>query len=199
MKRAIIKKNERNGKFHEAFKTNFRHMKTRNLLYIFALLAIFTTYSCSDVLDTEAKDAFAEDLIYSDVSQVERLVFTAYNSTEGWSMNRHEWWARRVNIEGASFEAKFNFKDLDLYMMRGGITASNMGVMWKDKWADYYQYIHDINSFLDRIDGSSAMSSNPDDVLVLKAEMRFLRANLYAKLVNLFGGVPIAECIRINR
>lgn len=168
-------------------------MKNTIIKYLFIALALFVTVSCEDVLNTEAKDAFAEDLIYSDPSQVERLVFTAYNSTESWGMNRFQWWSRRFGTEGASYEAKFNFNDMDLYLMRGtGLTSSSMGV-WREKWTNYFYYIRLTNEFLDRIDNSKAMIENPDKVKVLKAEMKFLRANLYAMLVDYWGGVPILK------
>ena len=167
-------------------------MKKIILAYLFIAFALFATTSCEDVLNTEAKDAFAEDLIYSDPAQVERLVFTAYNSTESWGMNRFQWWSRRFGTEGASFEAKFNFNDLDLFVMRGGLTPSSMGV-WREKWKNYFDYVRLTNEFLDRIDDSKAMEVNPDKVNILKAEMKFLRANIYAKLINHWGGVPIME------
>ena len=43
----------------------------KNFKYILIVFALFATFGCEDVLDTEAKDAFAEDLIYSDPSQLE--------------------------------------------------------------------------------------------------------------------------------
>lgn len=163
------------------------------LKIIFAVLVIFTAVSCEDVLNTEAKDAFAEDLIYSDPSQVEKLVFTAYNSTESWSLNKFQWWSRRFNIEGASFEAKFNFQDRDLFAIRGtGWTPSNVGVL-AEKWKNYWDYVRLTNEFLDRIDVSKAMQVDPGKVEILKAEMKFLRANLYTKLLKYYGGVPIME------
>lgn len=167
-------------------------MKKIKLSYLLVLFALFATYSCEDVLETEAKDAFAEDLIYSDPSQVERLVFTAYNCTESWGMNRFQWWGRRFQIEGGSFEAKFNFQDQDLFRDRGGLTPSNQGI-WLEKWRDSWDYVRLTNEFLDRIDDSPAMAENPAKVNVLKAEMKFLRAYVYAKLINFYGGVPIME------
>lgn len=167
-------------------------MKNINKAFLFFSLILIALTGCEDVLETEAKDAFAEDLIYSDPVQVERLVYTAYNSTESWGMNRFQWWSRRFNIDGASFEAKFNFKDLDLYRVRAGWTASNVGV-FTQKWSNYWDYVRLTNEFLDRIDDSPAMQADPDKVNVLKAEMRFLRANLYAKLIKNYGGVPIME------
>ncbi|GAF02152.1 RagB/SusD family nutrient uptake outer membrane protein [Saccharicrinis fermentans] len=166
-------------------------MKNIKLTYLLILFVLLVSYSCEDVLETNAKDAFAEDLIYEDPDQVERLVYTAYNSTEGWGVNRFQWWSRRFNIEAASFEAKFNFNNLDLFKLRSvGITPSSMGV-WLQKWSNYWDYVRSCNEFLDRIDNSVAMSVDAERVNVLKAEMKFLRANLYAKLINYYGGVPI--------
>lgn len=167
-------------------------MKDISYKILIALMVLLTAVSCEDVLDTEARDAFAEDLIYSDPSQVEKLVFTAYNSTEGWSLNRFQWWSRRFNIEGASYEAKFNFQDRDLYMVRAGWSPSNVGV-FAQKWMNYWDYVRLTNEFLDRIDDSEAMQVDPDKVVVLKAEMKFLRANIYSKLIKYYGGVPIME------
>ncbi|MFC2113372.1 RagB/SusD family nutrient uptake outer membrane protein [Bacteroidota bacterium] len=167
-------------------------MKNTRFKLVLALIALLATISCEKVLDTEAKDAFAEDLIYSDPTQVEKLVFTAYNSTETWSLNKYQWWSRRFNIEGASFEAKFNFQDRDLYRVRGGWTPSNVGV-FSQKWSNYWDYVRLTNEFLDRIDNSEAMKVDPDKVNILKAEMKFLRANLYTKLIKYYGGVPIME------
>ncbi|WP_117883732.1 RagB/SusD family nutrient uptake outer membrane protein [Aureibaculum luteum] len=169
-------------------------MKHILIKYAIVLFAVFSLVSCEDVLDTEAKDAFAEDLIYSDPDQAERVVFTAYNSTESWSINRFQWWTFRINIEGASWEGKFNFKDLDNpYKMRGGWSPSNAGLAFNNRWANSWDYVRLISEFLGKIDDSPAMQSDPDKVNILKAEMQFLRANIYSKLIKYYGGVPIME------
>ncbi|MGQ1910865.1 RagB/SusD family nutrient uptake outer membrane protein [Marinifilum sp. RC60d5] len=164
----------------------------KNFKYIFIVFTLFATFGCEDVLNTEASDAFAEDLIYSDPGQLETLVFTSYNSTESWGLNRANWWGRHFNIENASFEAKFNFKDKDLLRVRAGWTPSNVGT-FKDKWVQYWDYVRSTNEFLDRVDDSEAMKVDADKVNILKAEMKFLRANLYSKLIRFYGGVPIME------
>ena len=167
----------------------------KNLKYIIAISTLFVLGSCSeDILDTEAKDAFTEDFVYSNADNMELLVFTNYNSTEGWAINRFNWWGRRFGIENASFESKFNFNNLDLFTMRAGMNAGNGGgALWNSKWSNYFHYVRAINEFLDRVDASEAMAKDPERVEILKAEMRFLRANLYFKLINHFGGVPIME------
>ncbi|SEQ53209.1 RagB/SusD family nutrient uptake outer membrane protein [Neolewinella agarilytica] len=167
-----------------------KHLISRILLL---LIVVFSSAACNDeVLDTVARDAFGEDLIYSDPNQVERLVFTAYNSTESWAINRFQWWGRRFNIEAGSYEAKFNFRDLDLFRLRAGWTPGNSGI-FNQKWSNYWSYVRRTNEFLDRIDDSEAMALNPEKVNVLKGEMKFLRANLYSKLIKYYGGVPILD------
>ncbi len=168
-------------------------MKNKYFTYIFIITGLFLASSCGDdILDTRARDAFTESFIYDDPDQLERLVFTSYNSTESWGVNRFQWWSRRFNLEAASYEAKFNFRDLDLFRVRAGWNDSNVGVL-AQKWSNYWDYIRQINEFLDRVDESNAMAANPDKVGELKAEMRFLRANLYAKLIRFYGGVPIID------
>ena len=168
-------------------------MDFKYIKYTCLALAILLTSSCNDdILNTEAKDAFTEDFIYDDPEQLERLVFTAYNSTEKWGINHFQWWGRRFNIEAASYEAKFNFKDLDLFRLRAGWTPSNVGI-FNQTWSNYWDYVRYTNEFLDRVDDSNAMVVDPEGVAILKAEMRFLRANLYSKLIKYFGGVPIID------
>lgn len=168
-------------------------MKFKYLTYVFLVFTLFALAGCSeDFLDTEAKDAFTEDFIYGDPDQMEGLLVNAYNSTESWGINRYQWWGRRFNIEGASFEAKFNFQDRDLFRVRAGWTPSNVGI-FNQKWRNYWDYVRLTNEFLDRVDDSEAMKVDPERVTVLKAEMQFLRANIYSKLLRYYGGVPIME------
>lgn len=167
-------------------------MKRIKFLSLFVASLLFVTFGCEKALEIEAADAFTEDFVYSDPDQVERLVFTAYNSTESWGLNKFVWWSRRFNIEAGSYEAKFNFRDIDQFRLRAGWNPSNVGVL-EDKWRDYWDYVRDIVLFLDQIDGSEAMQKDPDRINVLKAEMKFLRANIYTKLIKYYGGVPIFE------
>ena len=168
-------------------------MKKFRIIYLFLALGFISLNSCESVLETKALDAFGEDLVFSDPDQIERLVFSAYNSTDGWGLNKTIWWARRFNVEVGSFEAKFNFRDLDRLRLRGnGWNSLNMGD-FGNKWRDYYLFIREINDFLDKVDASEAMAINPGRVKVMKAEMQFLRADLYAKLIKMHGGVPILD------
>lgn len=168
-------------------------MKNIKITFISAAFLIFGLISCSDdILDTSPADAFAEDQIYADPDQAVRLVYTAYNSTESWGINKQNWWGRRFNIEGASYEGKFNFRDIDQYRLRQGWSPSNMGVL-AHKWSTWFYYIRLTNEFLDNIENYGAREKDAEKTDRLIAEMRFLRANLYSKLIAFYGGVPIME------
>ncbi|WP_299255656.1 RagB/SusD family nutrient uptake outer membrane protein [uncultured Aquimarina sp.] len=165
-------------------------MKQLKKIFFF-IVAIVLATSCEDVLETQDLSAFSEDTVYSTPDLLEGVVFSAYNSTEGWGFNKSIWWSRRYNIEAGSFEAKFNFRDLDRLRLRGnGWTAQNAGD-FRDKWRDNFRFINEINQFMDNVDDSEAMALDPDRVISLKAEMKFLRANIYTKMIKMFGGVPI--------
>ena len=127
-------------------------MKSIKIKFAIAMLAIFTIVSCNDILDTESSGSFTEDAIYSDVNQAKLVVLTAYNTTDSWAINRFQWWTQRIGIEGASWEAKFNFKDLDNpYKMRGGWSPSNAGLAFNNRWATSWDYVILINEFLEKI------------------------------------------------
>ncbi|PWK22577.1 RagB/SusD family nutrient uptake outer membrane protein [Maribacter polysiphoniae] len=173
----------------------FKKMKHIEIKLAVVLLTIFTIVGCNnDILDTESSDSFTEDAIYGDVNQAALVVVTAYNTTDSWAINRSQWWTQRIGIEGASWEAKFNFKDLDNpYKMRGGWSPSNAGLAFNNRWETSWDYVKLINEFLEKIEGSEAMEENPEEVAQLKAEMQFLRAFTYFNLIKYYGGVPIME------
>lgn len=170
-----------------------KKMKNIKIISIGFLTAFFIMFSCEEILDVEPKDSVTPIAIYQDIDQVEKLIVTMYNSTEGWAIRRNEFWGQRINLEGASFEAKFNFQDRnDIYNLRsGGWSTSNVGLAFEVKWQNYWSYVQSSNEFLSNIEGSPAKAANPAKADLLIAEARFLRANLYAKLIKYFGGVPI--------
>jgi len=173
-------------------------MKANKFLMVVMAGICCINLSCEDALEIEAADSFTEDFVYSDPEQVERIVFSAYNSTEGWGLNKFIWWSRRYNIENGSFESKFNFRDLDRLGLRRGWNPENVGD-FRDKWANYWSYIREINLFFEKVDDSEANSLDPEKIAGLKAEMQFLRANLYSKLLRLYGAVPlIKEAVSIE-
>ncbi|MGX5856566.1 RagB/SusD family nutrient uptake outer membrane protein [Dyadobacter jiangsuensis] len=158
--------------------------------YIILIAALLTFTGCEDVLDTKPGDTYSEKDIYSNINLTEKLVFYTYNSTENWGMNEGDWWTRRINIENASDESWFHFVPQNFRITRAQIVPNNMG-FFQHKWQQYYGFIGTANDFLSKIDNSPVAASNPKEVAMLKGEMKYLRANSYARLINFFGGVPL--------
>lgn len=171
-----------------------KNIKSLILSILFASLS----YSCTDVLDTKPGNAYSDVDIFSNIELTERYVFYAYNSTENWGLNFADWWTRRINIENASDEAWFHFVPQNFLITRSQIAPNNLG-FFRAKWASYYSFIGEINQFLANVDNTPVATSNPDEVAILKAEMLYLRANAYARLINFHGGVPlIKESFQLN-
>lgn len=159
---------------------------------ILAVLTTFLSIGCAEVLDTKPGNAYSDVDIFSNIELTERYVFYAYNSTENWGLNFDDWWTRRVNIENASDEAWFHFVPQNFLITRSLIAPNNMG-FFRNKWRNYFSFVGVVNQFLVEIDDTPVAKTNPDEVAILKAEMLYLRANAYARLINFHGGVPIIE------
>ncbi|MBN7813340.1 RagB/SusD family nutrient uptake outer membrane protein [Algoriphagus sp. H41] len=166
-------------------------MKKIKLAILFVLTSLVSN-GCMDVLDTKPGNAYSDVDIYSNIELTERYVFYAYNSTENWGMNFADWWTRRINIENASDEAWFHFVPQNFLITRALIAPNNLG-FFRNKWASYYSFVGVVNQFLVDIEDAPVAKSNPEEVAILKAEMLYLRANAYAKLINFHGGVPLID------
>ncbi|WP_420400485.1 RagB/SusD family nutrient uptake outer membrane protein [Flagellimonas sp.] len=162
-------------------------------------LAIIGQISCEDSLESVPGDAYSDAVIYSDIEAIDNLVFYTYNTTENWGLNFSNWWTRRIGIEGASDEAYFHWASNTLFTSNYSTTDSNNFGFYVDIWSRDYDYIGTANNFLSRIDEAPVGESNPDEIAVLKGEMKYLRAHTYARLINFFGGVPlITEPFSLN-
>ena len=151
---------------------------------------------CQDVLDTKPGNTYSEVDIYSNIDLTKRLVYYSYGATDTWGVNLSQWWTRIINLECASDEAFFHFKQVRYKIFpetNGALTPSNLGLAFKNSWKTYYSYIRSCDEFLDKIDDASVMNTDKDMALRLKGEAQFLRAFCYTKLVRYYGGVPIIE------
>lgn len=160
--------------------------------YIFIAITFFSFLGCQDVLDVTPGDTYSEADIYKNIKLTESLVDYTYNCTENWSITFNNWWGMRIGIENASDECFFHFSPQLYVNNRGLMQPNNMG-LFNMKWKQYYSFIGSANTFLSKIDASPVAQTNPAEVAILKAEMKYLRANCYARLINYFGGVPLVK------
>ncbi|WP_346882152.1 RagB/SusD family nutrient uptake outer membrane protein [uncultured Algibacter sp.] len=168
-----------------------RIKKTGIFLTTFLLMSV-TFLSCEEVLESEDRAGFIGSDVYNNIELTNLVVASAYNSSGSWGLTRRRFWPRRVNLEIASFEARFNFRNLDRFRVTAGWNPNNVGDFF-GLWRDYFAYVRDIGGFLAQIDDSAVMQSNPEEAAILKGEMQFLMGNTYFQLINYFGGVPIFD------
>lgn len=164
--------------------------KQFNIILFLAFLISFA--GCKKVLDTKPGDAYSEKDLFSNVQLTEKLLLYNYNVTDHWGMNVNDWWTRRMGIENASDESWFHFVPQNFKITRSLITPDDQG-FFSNLWNTYYGFIGKSNDFLEKIEGSPVSVSDPEKVKVFIGEMKFLRAYAYAKLINLYGGVPIID------
>ncbi|WP_026231798.1 RagB/SusD family nutrient uptake outer membrane protein [Neolewinella persica] len=168
-------------------------MQQFKIKLILLALVLIGTFGCEkDILETRPGNTYSEADIYANIDLTQSLVDYTYNVTENWGLNVDNWWTRRIGIENASDETWFHFVPQGYRITRGQIQPNNMG-FWTQKWSQYYRYIGTANDFLSKIDQSPVAQSDPERVATLKGEMKYLRANAYARLINLFGGVPLFD------
>lgn len=153
-----------------------------------ALMATILFMGCQkNVLDKVPLDSFSDQLVWKDMKLAAAFADFQYNVLPGpghyWDTLSSRTWA----LSSACDEAFNKFDDYNASIMNSGsLTPDNLGIF--DIWSETYKRIQDCNLFLSKIDGVPG-----DDATRarLKAEITYLRAFGYAKLVSDYGGVPL--------
>ncbi|QJB33689.1 RagB/SusD family nutrient uptake outer membrane protein [Chitinophaga oryzae] len=149
--------------------------------------ALFFTACQKDVLDKVPLDSFSDESVWKDLRLARAFAEFQYNILPGaghyWNTLSNRSWA----LSSACDEAFNRFDDYNAVVMNSGsLTPDNLSNF--DIWEETYKRIQDCNLFLSRIDGV------PGDDAVrgrLKAEVTYLRAYAYFKLISDYGGVPL--------
>lgn len=153
--------------------------------YILAILTFFT--SCSDFLDREPFGELSGSTFYQNREQAEYAANACYASLQG----LNGFWATGVLIFGnlcsddctqnGSIDASYvrgNFDPGDNYLISGSFVNAYKGIARCNIGIERVRNMTD-----DRID-----SENKNRLV---AEMRFIRAYWYFRLVRLYGAVPV--------
>ena len=153
----------------------------KNIIWI--SLFILALFSCEkDYLDITPTDRIVSEQVWGDANLVELYVNQLYQGVPH-GFERHMWSKYCDEAYG------------DNTWLLGTWNADNIsGFGQNSNWIDYYergyQYIRQSNIFLDEI-GTSVVES--DKQVELTAQVRFVRAFVYANLLWRYGGVPIIE------
>ncbi|MDB5278742.1 RagB/SusD family nutrient uptake outer membrane protein [Ferruginibacter paludis] len=160
-------------------------MKKIILISTIAVL-LFSAAGCkkdSAFLDVQPNTFLTNDQVFSDPALVLSVLGDLYNRQLDFSGLDNGWGSFTDFSESFPSENSSFARDL---VQRTGWNYDNWGV----NWFDSYNYIRDLNLFLQRDSASTALSDG--DKKRFSAEARFLRANFYFELAKRYGGVPLS-------
>lgn len=162
----------------QPFNINIKDMKK----IICILMIVFTAMSCNK-LDLTPLDTISDANTWSNQNLIQLYVNAQYNVLLHGYQN---------DLLAAADDEAFNIHQYgNLYMVQTGqLTQDNVTSMSTkiNYWDFAYGYIYNINVFFSKIDAAPVNATFKTEV---KAEMRFLRAYIYANLIWRYGGVPI--------
>ena len=150
----------------------------KKYLYTVACLLVALVFGGCNGMDNEPTDKYTDKSFWTSVDKAQYVLNMAYNQL--YSAGRM-WNDERLcdNVfQGRGFS--------DQRTVRNGIADPSLG-LFNSEWCDLYAGIKTCHVFLEHIDNISAGESVKDN---MKAQIRFIRASLYFRLVNLYGDVP---------
>lgn len=157
----------------------------KKIIYLVSITWIMLLSSCSDVLDITPTDRYPDPFVWQDENLLKMFVNEQYSGicTKD---NYYE-----IMFFGDDNFSKYNNGSCNL-VRENILTADNVGSLSNILyvWDNSYKFIHNINVFFKNIEESSVNESVKKELI---AEMKFIRAYIYAKLIWSYGGVPIIE------
>ncbi|MGN0003765.1 MAG: RagB/SusD family nutrient uptake outer membrane protein [Sphingobacterium composti] len=153
-------------------------MKLNKLFSILSLVTITSFMSCN-TLDPIPTDRFTDETFWQSVENSEIMVNMAYNQM----YSADKMW----NDEALSdnlFEGRSNTAQRAI---RNGIADPTLG-RFADEWKQAYEGLKTCHVYMANIDRVPNMDANLKARRI--AEVRFIRAYIYFRLVNFYGDVP---------
>src|SRR6185437_12045532 len=157
-------------------------MKKRLIIISIAVLMV-TAWGCekdSSFLDIPPNTFLTNEQVFSDPKLVLSVLADLYNRQVDFSGLDNGW------ASFADFSETFPSENGSAYFVqRTGWNYDSWGL----NWFDSYNYIRDLNLFLQRDSASTGLSEA--DRKRFYAEGSFLRANFYFEMTKRYGGVPL--------
>lgn len=164
-------------------------MKTRiKYLFISVILSLTGVFvSCSDFMDYTPATEYNESAVFKDAGLTQALITTIYTYVRDG--------AREHNTTGLTDDAYFTHNYGQIALNESNVSGSDIQWYgnWNNpfQWRNSYQGIYYANLVLENIDKVPPLTGY--DLSYMKGETLFLRAYLYARLVQGFGGVPLVD------
>lgn len=157
----------------------------KKITYLLGFIYLISLCSCSDVLDITPTDKYPGPLVWEDENLLRMYVNEQYSGI-----------ANKDNYYEIMYFSDDNFCKYN----RGGVniirdnilTADNVGGISNilQSWQNSYKFVQNINVFFQNIDSSPLKEEVKKELI---AEMKFIRAYIYAKLIWSYGGVPLID------
>ncbi len=161
----------------------------KKIFYIIIAVSGLGLSSCSDILDQEPLDSFADPAVWGDLALSESFLNNCYTKVEA------------ENSAGVLFS---NYTDESYHMhdygtsnyTQGRVTCDNYNTGWTEgkgnTWAHYYGGIKLTNQFLEKIQQTPTLRDGDEEwKKQLIGQAYFLRAYFYHMLYSFYGRVPI--------
>lgn len=154
-------------------------MKVNKFKYIIlSCVGSLVLFSCNN-LDQEPTDKYTDVTFWKSADNAESIVNMAYSQMYG----AGKLW----NDEGLSDNVIEGRDNNDGRMIRNGLADPSLG-RFASEWKWGYEGIKTCHKFLENIDRVPKMSASLKEQR--KAEIRFIRAFIYFRLVNFYGDIP---------
>ncbi len=141
-------------------------------------IGLLLLFSCNS-LDQEPRDKYTDATFWQSADNAETIVNMAYNQM----YSAEKLW----NDEGISDNVIEGRDNNDGRIMRNGLADPSLG-RFAGEWKWAYEGIKTSHKYLDNVDRVPDLSTSLKDKR--KAEIRFIRAFIYFRLVSFYGDVP---------
>lgn len=159
----------------------------RKPLLLLCIIPIFLVFQSCDVLDKDPVGMVTDDAVWSDPALIDAYTLDVYSEMEligGYnfnSFNQHMNSSIGGEVSVQSWQAPFGIS-LQVF------DDSGLPGLFQE-WP--YDNIRRANFIIEQLQGSAVELLDDDYIATRIAEMRFLRAFMYFKMVKRYGGVPL--------
>lgn len=169
---------------HFTFFLTYKIMK--KLSICLASIAMILATGCES-LDIDPSDSYSEDMVWEEENLIRMYVNEQYNALVGQNDFYHYPYFsdeayNKHNNDGCN------------YIRENILTSDNVSSVGSilNFWDSGYSYLHNINVFFEKIE-SADVSEDFKNTMI--GEIKFIRAFIYFRLINSYGGVPIIETV----
>ncbi|MCC8155321.1 MAG: RagB/SusD family nutrient uptake outer membrane protein [Tannerellaceae bacterium] len=167
-------------------------MKKINNIFIIGCLFVWTCISCSDILDTPAKSALEDEVIFTNVGLSEGMITAilhSFGETNSYRNQLLHFYGSNTDVEWySSSETTTDARaELTAYAAKPNNTRFNDNET--DPWSKVYEAVQRANIAIQGFERYSDIENNKE-LAQLYGEVLTLRAVLYYDLVKFWGDVP---------